>query len=58
MLREMIEDNISEVGPVMDDYDGGQVAAFDKVLKDIDVYQAIIKHSTSYSGQNEPGMDY
>ena len=46
MLREMIESNISEVGPVMDDHDGGQVAAYQKVLNNIAAFEAIIKHTS------------
>jgi len=45
-MREMVEANIEKVGPVMDDYDGGQKAAFDKVLNDIRVFEAIIGHTS------------
>jgi hypothetical protein len=46
-LRELVESNIEKVGPVMDDYDGGQRAAYDKVLKDISVFEAIINHTNN-----------
>ena len=57
-MREMVEANIETLGPVMDDYDGGQKAAYDRVLKDINVFETIVNHSIAYSGQEEPGMDY
>jgi hypothetical protein len=57
-MRELVQANIDKLGPVMDDYDGGQMAAYEKVLKDISVFEAIINHTSSYSGQTEPGMDY
>jgi hypothetical protein len=42
----------------MDDYDGGQAAAFEKVLTDIRVFEAIVNHSVAHSDQQDPGMDY
>ena len=44
-LRELVEDSSEKVGPVMDDYDGGQKAAYEQVLKHIDVFEAIINHT-------------
>jgi hypothetical protein len=35
-LKRAIETRIDNVGPVMDDYDGGQVAAYRKVLTYLD----------------------
>ena len=57
-MREMVEANIQKLGPIMDDYDGGQEAAYERVLKDIRVFEAIIDHSISHSSQIEPGIDY
>jgi hypothetical protein len=57
-MRDMVKSNIEKLGPVMDDYDGGQKAAYDKVLTDIRVFEAIIDHSISHSGQQNPGIDY
>tara|TARA_Y100000310_G_C20631146_1_gene788711 strand:+ start:126 stop:314 length:189 start_codon:yes stop_codon:yes gene_type:complete len=48
VLKEMVESNVEELGPVMDDYDGGQKAAYDKVLEDIKMYQSIISHCASH----------
>ena len=45
-MRELVESNVEKLGPVMDDYDGGQKAAYDKVLKDIRVFEAVISHSS------------
>lgn len=45
-LRELVESDIENLGPIMDDYDGGQKAAYDKCLKNISVYEAIINHSS------------
>lgn len=45
-LREMVESDMSKVGPVMDDHDGGQVAAYEKVLSNIAAFEAIIKHTS------------
>jgi hypothetical protein len=57
-MREMVESNIEKLGPVMDDYDGGQKEAYEKVLTDIRVFEAIVNHSATHSNQQEPGMDY
>ena len=57
-MRELVESNIEKLGPVMDDYDGGQKAAYDNVINDINAYRAIIKHTSSSSGHKEPGCDY
>ena len=57
-MREMVEANIEKLGPIMDDYDGGQKAAYDKVLSDIRVFETIVNHTKAYSGQQDPGMDY
>ena len=57
-MRELVESNVEKLGPVMDDYDGGQKAAYDKVLTDIRVFEAIVDHSIAHSGQQDPGMDY
>ena len=43
-LKEMVQHNLSNVGPVMDDYDGGQVAAYEKVLNDMAAFEAIVNH--------------
>ena len=45
-LKEMVQSNIDKVSPVMDDYDGGQKAAYDKVLQDIAAFEAIINHTS------------
>ena len=45
-LREMVESDMGKVGPVMDDYDGGQVAAYERVLSDIDAFEAIVNHTS------------
>ena len=45
-LREMVESDMRKVGPVMDDHDGGQVAAYEKVLSNIAAFEAIIKHTS------------
>ena len=57
-MREMVEANIEKLGPIMDDYEGGQKAAYDKVLSDIRVFETIVDHSIAHSGQQDPGMDY
>ena len=57
-MREMVEANIEKLGPIMDDYEGGQKAAYDKVLSDIRVFETIVDHSIAYSGQQDPGIDY
>ena len=45
-LRELVQSNVRKVGPVMDDHDGGQMAAYEQVLKDISVFEAIINHTS------------
>jgi hypothetical protein len=58
-MRELVEANIDKVGPIMDDYDGGQMAAYEKVLNDIRVFEAIINHTVAgHRVQEDPGMDY
>jgi hypothetical protein len=59
-LREMVESDIEKVGSAMDDYEGGQLAAFEKVLNNIAVFESIIRHtsSTGSLNQEEPGIDY
>ena len=59
-LREMVESDLEKVSPAMDDYDGGQVAAYNKVLTNINVFESIIRHTTSTGSvnQEEPGIDY
>ena len=57
-MRELVEANIEKLGPVMDDHDGGQQEAYEKVLTDIRMFESIIDHSAAHSGQKEPGMDY
>jgi len=59
MLRQMEElvcSNLDQVGPVMDDYDGGRKAAYEKVLNDLKAFKAIVDHV--HSGQQDPGLDY
>ena len=41
-LRDMVKSDIEKVGPVMDDYDGGQVAAYEKTLNNIAAFEAIV----------------
>lgn len=38
----MVKSDIERVGPVMDDYDGGQVAAYEKTLNNIAAFEAIV----------------
>ena len=57
-LEDLVRSRIERVGPVMDDYDGGQKAAYDNVISDINAYKAIIRHTSSSSGHKEPGCDY
>ena len=44
-MRELVEANIEKVGTVMDDHDGGQIAAYERVLTDINAFEAIISHT-------------
>ena len=53
-VRELVEESSKKVGPIMDDYDGGQKAAYEQVLKHLDVFEAIINH-TSDSRQSLDG---
>ena len=48
-MRDMVKSNIEKIGPAMDDYDGGQLAAYDKVLTDIRLFETIINHSMTHS---------
>jgi hypothetical protein len=59
-IRDLISSRIEKVGPVMDDYDGGQMEAYENCLKDLDVYTAILNHSETFMSvdQQEPGIDY
>ena len=45
-MRELVETNVEKVGPVMDDYEGGQVAAYERVLNDIKLFETIIGHTS------------
>jgi hypothetical protein len=45
-FEELVQSRITKLGPVMDDYDGGQKAAYEDVLKDINVFRAIIDHTS------------
>ena len=45
-LKEMVESDMHKVGPVMDDYDGGQMAAYERVLQDIAAFEAIVNHTS------------
>ena len=55
-VEDLVMSRMNKVGTVMDDYDGGQKAAFEEVLGDIAAFKAIIKHSSIYV-QQDPGMD-
>jgi hypothetical protein len=41
-MREMVQSDLDKVGPVMDDHDGGQVAAYEKTLNNISAFEAIV----------------
>jgi|TARA_R110000744_G_scaffold69352_3_gene140751 hypothetical protein len=43
-VRGLVESKLKDVGPVMDDHDGGSAAAFKTVLQDLDVYDMILDH--------------
>ena len=58
ILREMVESDIEELGPVMDDYDGGLMAGYEKCLDNIKMYESIINYTKAHASQEEPGMDY
>jgi hypothetical protein len=45
-FEDLVKARILELGPIMDDYDGGQKAAYERVLNDINAYRAIIKHTS------------
>ena len=60
-LRELVQSDIDQVGPVMDDYDGGKMAAYERVLDNIKVFESIIVNTTSQPStlrQIESGIDY
>ncbi len=57
-MREWVAANIDKVGGEHSDHDAGQMDAYSKVLTDIRVCESILDHSISYSGQQDPGMDY
>jgi hypothetical protein len=59
-MEELIVAAKDKVGPVMDDYDGGQVAAYDKVLEDVNLFRAIINHTSDAPVGRSPEdpMDY
>ena len=57
-IEDLVLSRIDKVGTVMDDYDGGQKSAYEDVLNDLKAFRAIINHTSSYSGQENPGMDY
>ena len=43
-LEDMVKQHVTDMGTVMDDYDGGQAEAYRKVLNDIAAFKAIVKH--------------
>jgi hypothetical protein len=43
-LEDMVKNHVTGLGPIMDDYDGGQAAAYEKVLNDINAFRAIVNH--------------
>ena len=55
-VKELVQSNLKKIEPIMDDYDGGQKAAYVKVLTDINAYEAIIGHTEKFN-QEEPGID-
>ena len=59
-VRELVQSDIDKVGPVMDDYDGGQIAAYERVLDNIRVFEAIIDATDGQPKriyQEDPGLD-
>ena len=46
-FEDLVKARILQLGPIMDDYDGGQKAAYERVLNDINAFRAIIKHTTN-----------
>jgi|LULM01.1.fsa_nt_gb hypothetical protein len=57
-IEEMVTHRLTEVGPVMDDYDGGMVKAYDQILTDVKVMRSIINHTGQHIDQQQPGVDY
>jgi hypothetical protein len=57
-MRDLVAANIDKVGGEHNEHDSGQLDAYNKVLTDIRVFESIIDHSISHSGQQDPGMDY
>jgi len=51
-LEDMVLSRQGKVGPIMDDYDGGQASAYDNVLQDIAAFKAIINHTTADTRKN------
>ena len=47
-VEELVLGRIDKIGPVMDDYDGGQKSAYEDVLNDLKAFRAIIKHTGSF----------
>ena len=43
-LEDMVQNHITKLGPIMDDYDGGQAEAYRKVLNDINAFRAVVNH--------------
>ena len=48
---EIVTERLNQIGPVMDDYDGGQVKAYKTILKDLKVMGGII--TAIYKGKME-----
>jgi hypothetical protein len=46
-LEDLVKSRLGKLGPIMDDYDGGQTAAYESVINDINAFRAIIKHTSS-----------
>ena len=44
-MEELVESRIEKVQTVMDDYDGGQMSAYENVLGDIRAFRSIIEHT-------------
>jgi hypothetical protein len=43
-IRGLVDTRVTDIGIAMDDFDGGQLAALENVLKDLDVYNMIVDH--------------
>ncbi len=43
-IRQLVDTRVTDIGIAMDDFDGGQLAALENVLKDLDVYDMIVDH--------------